>query len=154
MTSLLLDIRTLFLRAGGGRLFTRTLLAGLNSLPDRPWATLRRGSKINDAWLSKQLQPHDIRPRNIRIGRVVGRGYVEADFVEVFKRYVPARLGEAAPESAVTEPEAQGNGPNAVPLNQDLETSKEGREASDEKTPPSTQEPELDGPAGEDAAAA
>ena len=148
LTSLLLDIRALFLRAGGGRLFTRTLLEGLNSLPDRPWATLRRGSKINDAWLSKQLQPHDVRPRTIRIGRAVGRGYVEADFVEVFKRYLPARLVEAAPASGVMEQETQENGPK------ELGSSNAGGEASDEKPPSSTQEPESEGPTGEDAAAA
>ena len=154
LTSLLLDIRALFLRAGGGRLFTRTLLEGLNSLPDRPWATLRRGSKINDAWLSKQLQPHDVRPRTIRIGRAVGRGYVEADFVEVFKRYLPARLVEAAPASGVMEQETQDNGPKAVPLNPELGSSNAGGEASDEKPPSSTPEPESEGPTGEDAAAA
>ena len=79
---------------------------------------------------------------------------MEADFVEVFKRYLPARLVEAAPASGVMEQEAQDNGPKAVPLNPELGSSNAGGEASDEKPPSSTQEPESEGPTGEDAAAA
>jgi len=47
-----------------------------------------------------------------------------------------------------------GNGPKAVPLNQELETSKEAGEWPAEKPPASAQEPESEGPTGEDAAAA
>ena len=84
----------------------------------------------------------------------MGRGYVEADFVEVFKRYLPARVVEAAPASGVMEQETQHNGPKAVPLNAELGSSNAGGEASDGKPPSSTQEPESESPTGEDAAAA
>jgi hypothetical protein len=40
-----------------------------------------------DAPLSRR--PYDIRPRTIRIGEDVGRGYVEGDFTETFRRYIP-----------------------------------------------------------------
>ena len=88
MSALLLDIQVLFLRSGAGRMFTRDLLAGLNSLPDRPWAVLKRGKEINDQWLAKQLHPHGIGPRTIRLEGAIAKGYVEEDFTEVFERYI------------------------------------------------------------------
>ena len=70
-------------------LFSRTLVGALTDLGDRPWAELRMGLNVSEAWLAKQLQPFGIRPRNIRISGKVSRGYFESDFKEAFQRYVP-----------------------------------------------------------------
>jgi len=87
--SLLMDIMFLFLRDDQQRLFTRDIVAGLNWKLDRPWAELRRGKKLSDVWLSQQLRPYGVRPRTLRIGEEVGKGYAMEDLVEVFQRYVP-----------------------------------------------------------------
>lgn len=51
---------------------------------------LRRGREINELWLARQLAPYGIRPRTVRIGTAVAKGYMEDDFVETFRRYIPA----------------------------------------------------------------
>src|SRR5207249_2833323 len=66
-SALLLDIRVLFLASGRDRLFSRTLVEGLNNRADRPWAELTplrgatarqgHGQKITEPWLAKQLHP-------------------------------------------------------------------------------------------------
>src|SRR3977135_114249 len=58
--SLLLDLFILFIQDGTGRLFSRSLVAGLNGFADRPWAELRNGKEITDRWLSQQLLPYGI----------------------------------------------------------------------------------------------
>ena len=65
------------------------MVGALDDLGDRPWAELRLGLNMSEAWLAKQLQPFGIRPRNIRISGTVARGYFESDFKEAFQRYVP-----------------------------------------------------------------
>jgi putative DNA primase/helicase len=86
--SLLFDIWQLFAIAGEGRMFSRTLVHGLNHLPDRPWGEKRQGKGITEAWLAEQLQPYAIRPRPMRVGEVQARGYLEEDFQEAFQRYM------------------------------------------------------------------
>ena len=93
--SLLLDILILFKAANTDRLFTRAMVAGLNSLGERFWAESRSGKPITDLWLAKQLRPYEIHPRSLRIGDAASRGYLEADFADAFKRYVPRSEIEA-----------------------------------------------------------
>ena len=71
------------------------MVAGLTSLGERFWAESRSGKPITDLWLAKQLRPYDIRPRSLRIGDAASRGYLEADFAEAFKRYIPRSEIEA-----------------------------------------------------------
>ncbi len=53
LSSLLLDIFVLFIQtkteAKAERMFTRTLVAGLNSFTDRPWMEMTRGREVTDA---------------------------------------------------------------------------------------------------------
>jgi putative DNA primase/helicase len=86
--SLLFDIWQLFAITGGGRIFSRTLVEGLNGLPDRPWVEMKNGKGITEAWLAEQLLPYGIRPRMMRIGEAQARGYCEDDFQEAFQRYM------------------------------------------------------------------
>jgi hypothetical protein len=90
--ALLLDLLILFVEqraAGQVKVFTRDLVAGLNCRPDRPWSVLRRGKMVTDMWLSQQLRPYGIRPRTVWIGESSARGYLEEDFTEAFRRYIP-----------------------------------------------------------------
>jgi len=93
--SLLFDIWLLFTTLGGGRMFSQTLVQGLNSLPDRPWREKRHGKGITVAWLAEQLQPYGIYPAMMRIGPAQARGYFEADFQEAFQRYMSRSEMEA-----------------------------------------------------------
>ncbi len=87
--ALLFDIFIVFARGGAERMLSRELVASLSSLGERPWAELRQGRQITDIWLSKQLRAYGVRSKTMRMGEVVGRGYVEEDFQEVFRRYIP-----------------------------------------------------------------
>ena len=94
-SALLLDILVLFAASGRDRIFSRTLVQGLNNRTDRPWAEPRTGQAITERWLAKQLHSFDIRPRTVRIAGAVAKGYVEEDFREVFQRYVAKSAVEA-----------------------------------------------------------
>ena len=104
--SLLLDIFILFTDAKVDRLFTRTLVDGLNSRSlSRPWMELRRGQDITELWLAQQLRPYGIRPRTLRIDGTQAKGYLEEECMEAFRRYIPrseleALLAESKPDEA------------------------------------------------------
>src|SRR5206468_941469 len=93
--SLLFDIFCLLSIRDSDRMFTRTLLDGLNRKSDRPWCELRKGKQINDVWLARQLRPYGIRPRTIWIGEDHGKGYLLEDFTDAFRRYIPMSEVEA-----------------------------------------------------------
>jgi len=42
-------------------------------------------------WLAEQLRPYGLRPRALRIGDRVAKGYAQEEFAEVFQRYIPRR---------------------------------------------------------------
>jgi len=119
--SLLLDIFVLFIDAKTDRMFTRTLVEGLNSRSSgRPWMELRNGQVITESWLAQQLRPYGIRPRTFRIAGSQAKGYLEEDCMETFRRYIPkseleALLAESEPAAdAPTEDGQKGaSDPNA-----------------------------------------
>ena len=89
ISSLLLDIFVLFTIGEVDRMFTRTLLEGLNSRSSgRPWAELRKGKEITDIWLAQHLRPYGIRPTTVWIGDHQAKGYFLEDFLDVFRRYI------------------------------------------------------------------
>ena len=119
MSALLLAIWLSFRVAGGGRIFSKMLVQGLNSMEDQPWGQMRNGKGITVEWLAKQLERHGIRPKTIRIGEAQTKGYYEEDFKDVFQRYMSrsdlektARLESALPwsEFGATRPPATESG--------------------------------------------
>jgi hypothetical protein len=58
------------------------------ALDESPWADIR-GKPLNDRGLATRLRPYRIKPRTIRIGEATPRGYRRADFVPIWKRYLP-----------------------------------------------------------------
>jgi hypothetical protein len=86
--SLLLDIFVVFASEKKDRLFTRTLVEALNERGDRPWTDMMNGKGITDRWLSRQLRPYGISPRAFRIGGELGKGYMQNDCMETFRRYI------------------------------------------------------------------
>jgi uncharacterized protein DUF3631 len=93
--SLLLDILVVFVQTEEDRMFSRDLVEGLNQFGERPWAELRKGKVITELWLAQQLRPYGVRPATLRIAGVKAKGYVQADFGEVFRRYIPSSEVEA-----------------------------------------------------------
>jgi hypothetical protein len=67
---------------------TSTILDKLHALNESPWADIR-GKPLNDRGLATRLRPYRIKPCTIRIGDATPRGYRRADFVPVWKRYLP-----------------------------------------------------------------
>ena len=83
---LLADLRNVF--GDAEKLPTNIILGKLHLIDDAPWGDMR-GNKMTDAQLSKRLRPYDIKPKSLRIGGEVLRGYARADFHETWKRYLP-----------------------------------------------------------------
>ena len=95
ISSLLFAIWLSFRTVGGGRIFSRRLVQGLNSMDDKPWGTMANGKGITVGWLATQLERHGIKPRTIRIGNMQAKGYLEEDFEEAFQRYMSPSDREA-----------------------------------------------------------
>jgi len=88
-TSLLLDLLLPCFEAEGERIFSRTLVAGLNADPDKPWAEAANRKQISEHWLSSKLRPYGLRPRTMRIGNAQAKGYIKAELIDLFRRYIP-----------------------------------------------------------------
>jgi len=86
--SLLLDIFRLLRETKHQRIFSRDLVEGLNAFSDRPWKAFRNGKEITEIWLSQQLRPYGIRPRNLFLDGEQAKGYVQDELMDVFRRYI------------------------------------------------------------------
>ena len=56
---------------------------------------MRRGKGLSESWLATQLRPYGTAPRTIRMGEDVTKGYLQEDFTETFRRYIPKASVEA-----------------------------------------------------------
>ena len=86
--SLMLDIVAIFAENDTNRMFSRDIVARLNSVQGRPWADALNGKPITELWLSQQLRPYGVRPKTIWIGDTSAKGYVQESFMETFRRYI------------------------------------------------------------------
>jgi len=106
-----MDIFLLFAMSKSERIFSRELVEALVGCGDRPWVELRKGKAVTETWLAQQLRPYGIKPRTLRIGELVAKGYLQEDFVETFRRYIPKPEVEAMmrdlEERTVKEPKAE-----------------------------------------------
>jgi hypothetical protein len=119
-SSLLLDIFLLFIEAKQDRLFSRTLVEGLNNLSHRSWREVRNGKEITELWLAQRLQPYNARPRTIRIGDMRAKGYFQEDLKDAFRRYISQSELDAliADASAANEPAEESKTEKSTPDNQ------------------------------------
>src|SRR5262249_41080817 len=108
--TLFLDIFLLFSQEERERVFTRELVEWLNGFRNHLWAERNRGRPINEVWLAQQLRPYRIRPRVVRIGEAVSRGYHLDDFRDSFKRYISrSELSGLLAEIAPFNPREEGS---------------------------------------------
>jgi hypothetical protein len=97
---LLSDLRSIFTSAGRDRLFSKQLVAALNSLPDRPWSHANNGHPVTEAWLGHTLRQLGIHSRNLQVQNQRCKGYLLADFSSVFSNLAPN--SESSPSSFST----------------------------------------------------
>jgi hypothetical protein len=81
---LLSDIYEVF--GDADRLTTAELLAGLNDLDESPWGDWY-GKELAKRGLAKLLQRYGIKPRSVRIGDAVKRGFQRDQFTDAWARY-------------------------------------------------------------------
>jgi putative DNA primase/helicase len=99
----MLDIYSAMAVANTDRISSRDLVSWLNGFTDRPWHDLPglrivncgQRKEVTELWLAQQLRPYGIRPKTLRIGDKTPKGYLEADLLEPFRRYVPRSEWEA-----------------------------------------------------------
>lgn len=88
IAALMVDIVAIFARANTDRMFSRDIVAELNSFQGRPWADSLNGKPMTELWLSQQLRPYGVRPKTMWIGDTSAKGYVQETFIDTFRRYV------------------------------------------------------------------
>jgi hypothetical protein len=69
--------------------FTSTVLDRLYNLDESPYADIK-GKPLSDRQLAVRLRPYNIKPKLVRIGTSVARGYARTDFYDAWRRYLPA----------------------------------------------------------------
>ena len=98
---LLSDLRDVF--ATAPKVPTDTILKRLHAIDEAPWGDMR-GKPLTDIQLAKRLNGYGIKPKPVRVGSDVSRGYAKEDFYDAWKRYLPS-LGSngVTPVTLVTE---------------------------------------------------
>lgn len=87
--TLLRDLAAIFAVAESDKLPTETLLTELVKVDDSPWADLR-GKALDARGLSRRLAKYGVKPKPLRDGAVVFKGYDLADLADAFNRYLTA----------------------------------------------------------------
>jgi hypothetical protein len=67
---------------------TAAILKALTEVDESPWADIR-GKPLTDVGLASRLRPYGIKPKAIRVGDNILRGYWRADFEDAWCRYLP-----------------------------------------------------------------
>ena len=88
---LLAAVRAAFEERGTERIASHDLLESLQAQDDEPWADWRQGRPITARRVAELLRRFGIRPRKVRIGEAVAKGYRLEDCTDSFGRYLPTR---------------------------------------------------------------
>jgi hypothetical protein len=91
--ALLADIRALAAVGpnGGSGVTTAQLIERLTADVERPWASIRRGRKLDARELAERLRAFGLRPATLRLADDgFARGYRTADLSDAFDRYLSA----------------------------------------------------------------
>jgi hypothetical protein len=85
---LLADVRQAFEHVGSDKIPSEQLREFLVELDESPWGDLR-GKPLDVRSLSRRLAKYEVRPRNLRLGTRVVKGYTREDLVDAWSRYLP-----------------------------------------------------------------
>ncbi|MEJ7831918.1 MAG: DUF3631 domain-containing protein [Nocardioides sp.] len=83
--TLLRDLKGIF--GDDEKLSTETILEQLHDVEESPWADLR-GKALDARGLSRRLSKYEVKPKLLREGDQVFRGYEAADLADPWSRYV------------------------------------------------------------------
>src|SRR6185312_11354292 len=98
---LLTDLRLVF-EDRGEKVFSKALIASLVALEESPWHDLK-GKPIDERGLSRRLAAYGIKPKPIRMGETVSRGYQREDFIDAWRRYLPQQPSNSdTPVTSIT----------------------------------------------------
>jgi hypothetical protein len=70
------------------RIWTDPLLKTLINRDESPWAEEGRNPALSSRGLANLLRPYGIKSRTVRIGELTNKGYLAADFVDAWNRYL------------------------------------------------------------------
>ena len=88
---LLSDVRDMFASKKTDRLTSDEIIEALVKMEERPWPEWFRGNPMTKSAMARLLKRFDIRPKLLRIGATVARGYEIEAFADAFGRYLPAQ---------------------------------------------------------------
>ena len=99
---LLGDLRSIFDQHDADKLATETILEELNALDESPWGSFRRGEGLNSRGLAQRLAKYKVKPKVVRKGEVVIRGYDADDLGDAWDRYLTPRQQREEGVTSVT----------------------------------------------------
>ena len=85
---LLKDIKNIFEQESIETMHSFFIINKLVMMEDRPWREWRRGAAMTANSLANILKPFNIRPKDIRHGGSVRKGYDKKEFLDAFNRYI------------------------------------------------------------------
>jgi hypothetical protein len=91
------DLKAIFGEAE--QMSTAAILTALHGIEEAPWADLK-GKPLDSRRLAKLLREYDVKSKDIRTASSTLKGYVRADLVDVWSRYLPSDYPDVAPISA------------------------------------------------------
>lgn len=95
---LLADIKIVFIQHGLDKISSFDLIRKLCQDDEDIWATYNRGRELSPRQLSTRLAEHGIKPKSIRVGGSISRGYELSQFADAFIRYLDD-VSQIAPEA-------------------------------------------------------
>jgi len=124
---LLADIRRVLnlLVRTDGTIRTEKLLEELRALPESRWKRFGpRREEVDALDLARLLRPYGIRPKQIRDGEAVVRGYLVSAFTDAFERYLsePPAQEPATPATPLQSDNHAGQSVAPYPLQHPLQT--------------------------------
>ena len=108
---LLADLRTVFGKTEA--LFTEAILSALHALEEAPWKDLN-GKGLDSRGLALRLRQYGIKSKQVRDGDHQQKGYLRADLVDAWARYLPSP--QKAKQAKQAKQLQQFQGPNVSRL--------------------------------------
>jgi hypothetical protein len=86
---LLADVRAVFADLGKDRIWSSVLAEKLCAIDESPWGGWHQDKGLRARDVAAIVREFGVRPRDVRIGSAVKRGYLLEDFADAFDRYLP-----------------------------------------------------------------